>query len=72
MCQSAPRHPLFHVQTEDGHYQAPKHAAVPYVEKTLYSTNKYGCVRPEHTVNCVRPVHTLYTVLDQYTHCKLR
>jgi hypothetical protein len=27
---------LFHVQTEDGHYQAPKHVAVPYVVNTRY------------------------------------
>ena len=31
-------------------YQAPKHVAVPYVENTLYSTNKYSCVRPVHTL----------------------
>jgi len=23
---------------------------VPYVENTLYSTNKYSCVRPVHTL----------------------
>ena len=40
----------FHVQPEDGHYQAPKHVVVPYVENTLYSTNKYSCVRPVHTL----------------------
>jgi len=34
----------------DGHYQAPKHAVVPYVENTLYSTNKYSCVRRVHTL----------------------
>jgi len=34
---------------ENGHYQAPKHVAVPYVENTLHSTNKYSCVRPVHT-----------------------
>ena len=39
-----------HVQPEDGHYQAPKHVVVPYVENTLYSTNKYSCVRPVHTL----------------------
>jgi len=38
------------VQPEDGHYQAPKHVIVPYVENTLYSTNKYSCVRPVHTL----------------------
>jgi len=32
------------VQPEDGHYQAPKHVVVPYVENTLYATNKYSCV----------------------------
>ena len=32
----------FHVQPEDGHYQAPKRVVVPYVENTLYSTNKYS------------------------------
>jgi len=37
-----------HVQPEDGHYQAPKNVGVPYVENTLYSTNKYSCVRPVH------------------------
>jgi len=35
---------------EDGHCQAPKHVVVPYVENTLYSTNKYSCVRPVHTL----------------------
>jgi hypothetical protein len=44
---------VFHVQPEDGHYQAPKHVAVPYVGNTLYSTHKYTC-------SCVRRVHTLY------------
>ena len=39
-----------HVQPEDGHYQAPKHVVVLYVENTLYSTNKYSCVRPVHTL----------------------
>jgi len=29
-------------------YQAPKHVVVPYVENTLYSTNKYSCVRRVH------------------------
>ena len=42
---------LYGVQPEDVHYQAPKHVVVPYVENTLYSTNKY---------NCVRRVHALY------------
>ena len=28
---------------------APKHVAVPNVQNTLYSTNKYSCVRPAHT-----------------------
>jgi len=41
---------IFHVQPEDGHYQEPKHVAVPYVENTLYSTNKYSCFRPVHTL----------------------
>jgi len=41
---------VFHVQPEDGYYQAPKHVVVPYVENTLYSTNKYSCVRPVHTL----------------------
>jgi len=40
---------VFHVQPEDGHYQAPKHVVVPYVEDTLYSTNKYSYVRRVHT-----------------------
>ena len=31
-------------------YQAPKHVVVPYVENTLYSTSKYSCVRPVHTL----------------------
>ena len=39
-----------HVQPEDGHYQAPKHVVVPYVENTLYSTNKYSSVRPVQTL----------------------
>jgi len=38
------------VQPEDGHYQVPKHVVVPYVENTLYSTSKYSCVRPVHTL----------------------
>ena len=41
---------MFHVQPEDGHYQEPKHVVVPYVENNLYSTNKYSCVRPVHTL----------------------
>jgi len=41
---------IIHVQPEDGDYQAPKHVVVPYVENTLYSTNKYSCVKPVHTV----------------------
>ena len=41
---------VFHVQPEDGHYQAPKHVVVPYVENTSYSTNIYSCVRPVHTL----------------------
>ena len=40
---------MFYVQPEDGHYQAPKHVVVPYVENTLYSTNKYSRVRRVHT-----------------------
>jgi hypothetical protein len=28
----------------------PKHVVVPYVDNTLYSTNKYSCVRPVHTL----------------------
>jgi len=39
-----------HVQPEAGHYQAPKHVVVPYVENNLYSTNKYSCVRRVHTL----------------------
>ena len=35
---------MFHVQPEDDHYPAPKHVIVPYVENTLYSTNKYSCL----------------------------
>ena len=42
-------HVVFYVQPEDGHYEAPKHVAVPYVENTLYSTNKYSCVRRVQT-----------------------
>jgi len=28
----------------------PKHVVVPYVENTLYSINKYSCVRRVHTL----------------------
>ena len=28
---------VFHVQPEDGHCQAPKHVAVPYVVNTIYT-----------------------------------
>ena len=41
---------VFYVQPEDGHYQAPKHVVVPYVENILYCTNKYSCVRRVHTL----------------------
>jgi len=41
---------MFHEQPEDCHYQAPKHVVVFYVEITVYSTNKYSCVRPVHTL----------------------
>jgi len=37
-------------QPEDGHYQAPKHVVVTYVENTSYSTNIYCSVRPVHTL----------------------
>ena len=40
---------VFHVQPEDGHYQVPKPVVVLYVENTVYSTNKYSCIRPVHT-----------------------
>jgi len=40
---------VFHVQPEDGHYQASKHVVVSYVENTLFSTNNYSCVRRVHT-----------------------
>jgi len=33
-----------------GHYQALKNVVVPYVENTLYSTNKYSCGRRVHTL----------------------
>ena len=33
-----------------GHYQAPKHVVVPYVENTLYSTNRYSWVIRVHTM----------------------
>ena len=47
--------PVFHVQPEDGHYQAPKHVVVPCVGTTLYSTNKYSCVRRVHAlyISCI-------------------
>jgi len=31
-------------------YQAPKHEVVPFVKNTLYSINKYSCVRRVHTL----------------------
>jgi len=41
---------ISNVKPEDDHYEASKHAVVPYVENTLYSTNKYSFVRPVHTL----------------------
>ena len=41
---------VVHEQPEDDHYQAPKHVVTSSVENTLYSTNKYSCVRPVHTL----------------------
>ena len=38
------------IPTKNGHYQAPKHVFVLYVENTLYSTNKYSCIRRLHTL----------------------
>ena len=35
---------------EEGHYQAPEHVVVPYVENTLYSIKNYSCVRRVHTL----------------------
>ena len=46
---------------EDGHYQAPKKVVVPYVENTLYSTNK---------CSCVRRVYTLYSTLVMLKTCR--
>jgi len=40
-----------HEQPENDHYQVLKHVVVPYVGNTLYSTNKYSCVRQVHTLN---------------------
>jgi len=45
------------------HYQAPKHVAVPYIENTSYSTNKYSCVRPVHTL-CIRYIVYIYIILQ--------
>ena len=41
---------FLHVQPEDGHYQAPKHVVVPYVENSLYSTNKHSYARRVHAL----------------------
>ena len=49
-CVITLKYKIYNVQPENGHYQAPKHVAVPYIENTLYSTNKYSCVRPVHTL----------------------
>ena len=38
----------------------PKHVVVPYVENTLYSTNKYSCVRRVHTLYIGYPSHPFY------------
>jgi len=47
----------------------PKHVVVPYVENTLYSTNKYRCVRPVHTLYISQTsTHTVHQS-HQYTHC---
>jgi hypothetical protein len=52
-----------YVKPEDGHYQAPKHVALPYVENALHSTNKYSCVRPVHTLYII--YFTEYNVDDE-------
>jgi len=41
---------VFRVQPEDGHYQAPKHVVISYVENTLYSTNKYRVSHEERSI----------------------
>ena len=52
------------MQPEDGHYHAPKHVVVPYVENTSYPTNKYSCVRPVHTLyNGDDEPHDYYTTV---------
>jgi len=62
---------VFHVQPEDGHYQAPKHVAVPYIENTLYSTNKYSCVRPVHTLYISYMTYFINTVVGFGTACSV-
>jgi len=57
------------VQPEDGQYQAPKHVVVPYVVNTLYSTNKYSCVRPVHTVYISYLTVYIHLSVTNYSFC---
>ena len=47
------------MQPEDGHYQEPKHVVL-YVGNTLYSANKYSCVRRVHTLYISHPFCILF------------
>ena len=62
---------VFHVQPEDGHYQAPKHVVEPYVENTLYSTNKYSYVRPVHTLYSSYMTYFINTAVGFGTACSV-
>jgi len=46
------------------HYQAPKHVVVLYVENTLYSTNKYSCVRRVYTLYISYSINVCFVKFD--------
>ena len=47
----------------------PKHVVVPYVQDTLYSTNKYSCVRRVHTLYIRIVFISVINQLDAQNFC---
>jgi len=57
------------LQPEDGCYQATKHVVIPYVENTLYSTDKSRCVRPVHTLYIIYSAVYIHLSVTNFSFC---
>jgi len=56
---------------DNGHYQAPKHVAVPYVENTSYSTvpiNIFVLDENTHSALVINfTVHTIFNIISNFS-----